>query len=338
MNQNKRATYIDAAKGVAILCIAFLHFEKGVIPYWLNIWIGLFMITTFYFTAGWVRALQDKRISCKELCLKRIKQLGVPYLWFSLLILLFDLIWCAAGYMESRIVLRDIYKTITLRGIGTLWFLPALFIGELLFNYIKNGRRWWLRAIVGALVTFGVSHLYYNLWAPLRGISDFYKLIDSPMQPIVRGLAAWPVVAAGYLTAKYLWKRMSSLGSVALALIGCGVLAFSILLILQPPFRIFFVNDMLSNCLPALGFMCLFAACAQNIIKRFFVFWGVNSLVLMCTHYSILQEIFITFNKEVMHRPFEGWITIVYFIITLILTYPLVSLFNGKLKFMIGKK
>ena len=338
MNRNKRATYIDAAKGVAILCIAFLHFEKGVIPYWLNIWIGLFMITTFYFTTGWVRALQDKKISCKELCHKRIKQLGVPYLWFSLLILLFDLIWCAAGFMESRIVLRDIYKTVTLRGIGTLWFLPVLFIGEFLFNYIKNGRRWWLRAIVVALVSMVISHLYHRQWMPICRTAEIYKLIDSPMQPIVKGFAAWPVVAAGYLTAKYMWKRIAARGSVALALTGCSVLAFSLLIIFLPTLNIFNYNHILSNCLPALGFMCLFAAGAQNLIKRFFVFWGVNSLVLMCTHYSILQEIFITFNKEVMHRPFEGWITIIYFIITLLITYPLVNLFNGGLKFMIGKK
>ena len=69
----QRLDYIDATKGVAILCITFLHFEKGVIPDWLNTWIGLFMITTFYLTSGWVSGISNKQIKPNELLKKRIK-------------------------------------------------------------------------------------------------------------------------------------------------------------------------------------------------------------------------------------------------------------------------
>ena len=75
---NKRFDYIDATKGVAILCITFLHFEKGVIPDWLNTWIGMFMISAFYVTSGWVTGINDKPITANELFKKRIRQLGVP--------------------------------------------------------------------------------------------------------------------------------------------------------------------------------------------------------------------------------------------------------------------
>ena len=334
----QRADYIDAVKGVAILCITFLHFEQGVIPAWLNVWIGLFMITAFYFTSGWVTALGNKNTSTKEFAKKRIKQLGVPYLWFSLLIILFDIIWCAAGFMESNILLRDIYKTFTLRGIGTLWFLPALFIGEVVLNYIKNSKKWWLWSTVGMLAVFLTSHLYFNHWQPLRDASTINKLIDSPLQPLVRGLAAWPIVAAGYLTAKYLWKRIAALGNIMLFIAGCAIIAFSIILVVAPPFNLFYINQLLCNTLPALGFMCLFAAVPKNGIKDFLVYWGINSLVLMCTHFSIIEEIFKTINTKVFHSPFEGWRTIIYFILTILLTYPIVRLFNGKLKFMTGKK
>lgn len=335
---SNRADYIDAVKGVAILCITFLHFEQGVIPSWLNVWIGLFMITTFYFTSGWVTALGNKETGTKGFVRKRIKQLGVPYLWFSLLIILFDIIWCCAGFMESNILLRDIYKTFTLRGIGTLWFLPALFFGEVIFNYIRNSKRWWLWGAVGMLAVFLVSHLYYSVWQPLRDASTINKLIDSPLQPLVRGITAWPVVAAGYLTAKYLWKKITAAGNIILFIAGCAIIAFSIILVLTPPFHLFYVNSLLSNTLPALGFMCLFAAVPQNRIKEFFIYWGINSLVLMCTHFSITEEIFKVIDANLFHDAFEGWKTIVYFIITIVLTYPLVRLFNGKLKFMTGKK
>ena len=43
-----------------------------------------------------------------------------------------SIIFLIFGHYDSRIVLRDIYKTFTLRGIGTLWFLPAIYGGEIL--------------------------------------------------------------------------------------------------------------------------------------------------------------------------------------------------------------
>ena len=335
----ERAFYIDAVKGVAILCITFLHFESGVIPGWLNVWIGLFMITTFYFTSGWINGVQKRKTGVKELLKRRVKQLGVPYLWFSALIILFDIIWVACGCMESNILLRDIYKTITLRGIGTLWFLPTLVIGEAIFCYIKNSKRRWLYAILGMLAVFLVSHLYDSVWSSYKDLSTTYKLIDSPLQPLVRGIKAWPVVATGYLVAKYLWPIIAKWNRWIIGFVAVGILSFSISLIISPVFNIYYLNHILSNTLPAMGFILLFYIIGnKNYISRFFIYWGVNSLVLMCTHYSITEEIFKTIDKKFVHSGFTGPVTILYFIITIIISYPVVTLFNGKLKFMTGKK
>ena len=336
---NKRLDYIDAAKGVAILCITFLHFEKGVIPNWLNTWIGMFMISAFYVTSGWVSGINDKPITPKQLLKKRIKQLGVPYLWFSLLIILFDVLWVTLGLMENGILLRDIYKTIALRGIGTLWFLPVLLIGEYIFTLIRNCKNKWLWATIGVGITLIVNYAYNNYWLPTRECSGLNKIIDAPMQPIVRSLSAWPIIAIGFILGKKWGKKLLTITKIKLAFISAAILAFSILLIIKPPFNIYYINGILSNILPAIAFMCLFAAYQKNIITRFFTYWGVNSLVLMCTHFSITMEILMAFDKYVLHHPnFEGPITILYFVICILVTYPLVYLFNGKLKFMIGKK
>lgn len=336
---NKRLDYIDAAKGVAILCITFLHFEKGVIPNWLNTWIGMFMISAFYVTSGWVSGINDKPITPKQLLKKRIKQLGVPYLWFSLLIILFDVLWVTLGLMDNGILLRDIYKTIVLRGIGTLWFLPVLLIGEYIFTLIRNCKNKWLWATIGVGITLIVNYAYNNYWLPTRECSELNKIIDAPMQPIVRSLSAWPIIAIGFILGKKWGKKLLTITKIKLAFISAAILAFSILLIIKPPFNIYYINGILSNILPAIAFMCLFAAYQKNIITRFFTYWGVNSLVLMCTHFSITMEILMAFDKHVLHHPtFEGPITLLYFVLTVLLTYPLVLLFNGKLKFMIGKK
>lgn len=335
----ERASYIDAVKGVAILCITFLHFENGVIPAWLNTWIGLFMITTFYYTSGWVTSLQNKKTTPKELLKKRIKQLGVPYIWFSVLIMAFDILWVLFGFMETEILLRDLYKTITLRGIGTLWFLPVLLIGELLFCSIRNSKHKFIAITIGVIILILSRYLYYDIWAPLRDLSTINKLIDSPIQQIVRGIAAWPVIAVGYLTSKYIWGTLHSINKIALFVIGITVITFSLWLVVGTPPQIYYLNEFLSYTLPALGFICIFASIRKNPCKNFFIYWGINSLVLMCTHLSIIEEIIITIDKEFLnHAEFIGPRTILYFVITIIISYPLVKLFDNQLRFMIEKK
>ena len=335
----KRFDYIDATKGVAILCITFLHFEKGVIPGWLNTWISLFMISTFYVTSGWVTGINDKPITAKQLFKKRIRQLGVPYLWFSLLIILFDLLWVAIGLMGSNIMLRDIYKAIALRGIGTLWFLPVLLIGEYIFTHIRNSKKKWFWTFVGLIIALSVNYLYNNHWLPIRDNSELYEIIDAPMQPILRGLYAWPIIAIGYILGKKWGKQIVETNKLKLFSVSALLFAISFMLIIEPPFNIYYVNRLLSNTLPAIAFMCLFAVFTKGYITRFFTYWGVNSLILMCTHFSITMEVLMAFDKYILHHPtFEGTRTIIYFVICIILTYPLVWLFNDKLKFMLGRK
>ena len=336
---SKRLDYIDATKGVAILCITFLHFEQGVIPTWLNTWIGMFMISAFYVTSGWVTGISNKPITAKELFKKRIRQLGIPYLWFSLLIIIFDVLWVAFGLMESNILFRDIYKTLVLRGIGTLWFLPVLLIGEYIFTLIKNSKKKWMWAIIGLGTTLLVNYAYNSIWLPIRDNSEFNKIIDAPMQPIVRGLYAWPIVAIGYLLGRKWGKSIMGINKIKLLIISSALFALSFILVIKPPLNIYYINDVLSNTLPAIAFMCLFTVFNSNFVERFFTYWGVNSLILMCTHFSIIQVLLTTFDKHVLNHPtFEGERTIIYFIVCIILTYPLVYLFNSKLKFMLGRK
>lgn len=40
-----RERYVDMLKGLSILCITLLHYENGVLPKNLNIFIGSFMIS-----------------------------------------------------------------------------------------------------------------------------------------------------------------------------------------------------------------------------------------------------------------------------------------------------
>lgn len=339
INVRHRCEYLDCVKGVAILCITFLHFENGVIPAWLNSWIGLFMITTFYFTSGWIFGLKDRMDNPKDLFRKRIRQLGIPYLWFGAIIIMFDIIWVLCGFMEPKIIAREIYKWITLRGIGTLWFLPVLLFGEILFCFVKSSRHPYLTGVIAFAFTLITSYFYYAHWMHVRNYSQLYQIIDSPMRPIVMSLSAWPIIAAGYFTCKRLSGHISSIPKWISALVGIIILILSIWFVIAPPFNFFYINGFISNILPEIGLIGIFVLIAQSYTGRFFSYWGRNSLIMMCTHFSIVMEIIMVFDKIIMGHPdFYGWSTIYYFIVAVLATYPLVWLFNSKLSFMLGKK
>ena len=188
-------------------------------------------------------------------------------------------------------------------------------------------------------ITLLADYLYDNQWLPIRNNSELNKIIDAPMQPVVRGLYAWPIIAIGYLLGKRWGRSIMECSKTILFTVSALLFAISFILIINPPFSIYYVNGLLSNTLPAIAFMCLFAVASKNIIARFFTYWGVNSLVLMCTHFSITMEVLMAFDRHILHHTtFEGYRTIIYFAICVILTYPLVNLFNSKLKFMLGKK
>lgn len=334
-----RCEYLDCVKGVSILAITFMHIEDGVIPGWLFSWIGLFMITAFYFASGWIFSLKSKLDAPKELFHKRIRQLGIPYLWFTLLILLFELIWWGLGQTTLYIISRDIYKTVTLRGIGTLWFLPVLFFGEMLFCIIRNTKRPWVYGGVLFLISVCSSYIYYVKWVPLLEGGELYKIFDSPVRPIVMALDAWPIIGVGYLVGKYFNRFLIEKNKWLSAIAGSIALIVSIWFVIAPPFQFFYINKFISNILPAIGFIGVFALLSSSWIGRFFKYWGKHSLIMMCTHFSITMELLMAFDYYVLHHAeFTGPITIIYFCVAVLLTYPLVKLFEGRLSFMLGKK
>lgn len=334
---SSRLRYIDILKGLSILCIALLHFEKGVFPVWLNSWIGNFMISAFYFSTGWIAGIKKQQISVKELFLKRLNSLGKPYLYFSLLILAFDLIWMILGYYDIGFIAREIFKTITLRGIGTLWFLPSLFFGELIFRYLLNRKS---IALCIIYLTLTLIYLYYyNIWTySYRNISEIYQLIDAPLYTIHNVCLAWPTIGIGYLLssnfntwfsqAKPLWVFLAGICVTGLSIYICGGFI---------PFSFGFISPLIMPIVGPLGLLILAYPMKSGIICKFLSFWGVNSLILMVTHYSILLVICQVIDNYLFHQPFSGPRTLAWLVIAIIAEYPIVWFFNNKARFMLGK-
>lgn len=333
-----RLEYIDILKGWAILCIALLHYENGMFPPLLNVWIGTYMVTAFYLTSGWVNGITQKNISVKELFFKRLRTFGTIYLWFTALYILFDLLWVALGIFDWKYVAREIYKTITLRGIGTLWFLPALMGGEIIFAYLRSKKKPILY-LLSIIITLVYMHTYSYWLVEHRNINTITQIIDAPFKTIFSMLQAWPIIAVGYWLAHKYSSKIIYTNKVYLFLLSMVIIAISVYTACFIQINIGSFNYFPSHILGPLGLLLL-AIILQSIkyVDLFFSYWGRNSLILMVTHYSIIQEICIAINKYILHEPeFTGINTIYFFIATILLEYPIIWFFNNKAKFMIGK-
>lgn len=151
-SKDKHIDSIDWMKGLCIICITMLHIENGLLPMWANYFISIFMITGFYVTNGWIHGLkQTESVDVKQFAGKRLRSLGIPYLWFTFIILMVDIIFYFVGHYNIDVIARDVYKSIVLRGIGTLWFLPVLFFWGIIIHYIQKQ----------ATITIGVVNRYF---------------------------------------------------------------------------------------------------------------------------------------------------------------------------------
>lgn len=331
----KRERYIDIVKGLSILCITLLHYENGIFPSYLNVFIGSFMITTFYVTSGWVSAMHPFKGSIKDLIRKRWKQLGIPYLWWTAIILCFDFILWRLGYYDKYFIGREIYKSIMLRGIGTLWFLPALFGGEIIWNWLKKQKKVWF-ILLALILTLCYQYYYNHFFANKTEI--FYHIIDTPFRTVSNILQAWVGIAFGFYSFNILKETLyKSSHRYKLGIIGLFFCIFAFITANYLPSFLSPLWELLAPLFGPLGWLLLAKTFQNSKLLNYLNYWGLNSLNLMVTHYSIVMVLFTILIEKGFEKPFYGWITIICFLLSLLIQHLLVIVINRYAKFTIGK-
>ena len=127
--------FVDATKGLGILAVIWGHMDY----LWStsSVWFSSFKLAVFFVVVGLLKArryeARGQEESCGTVWGKRLYSLVIPYGVYSLLAILAHLAFAAVRHQGIREALGgDIFLTITLRGIATLWFLPTLLLAELL--------------------------------------------------------------------------------------------------------------------------------------------------------------------------------------------------------------
>lgn len=340
-----RQTYLDMARGVAIILVVMGH--RGFISSRTNTWISSFHLPLFFIVSGIILAIKNEQVlEIKQFIIKKIKSLLIPYFLFSFCSMALDFHFIPSG-PENLIpdFKLHLLQTFTLQGYSVMWFLPVTFFGELLvfllFSYQKNKSSIITAATIATSI---LGCLIYNI-LPI----EYGSVPSIILKIVVKSIIAAAFMCIGmefYKISKYLDGKVKS--PVQL-LIGIVLFAINI------PAAWFIVLKDLNNLV--LGFVSVYfilgitGGCGLILICKNIIniapltYFGRNSLIVFCTHLNC----YVLYYGTIFYQHFEKrnqlpliineTITANVFslLFTFILEVPVIMAINILFPFMLGK-
>lgn len=322
-----REEYIDSFKGLGILGVVIIHLPYAGMPGWLLGFAVHWAVYSFFFISGWLYAVKGEKRSPGSHFRRRLRRLGIPYVFFSILFILIDAAGVSIGTVEGERLLKDVYKTFVLRGIGTLWFLPVLLFAETLFVACRAFRKHAVAVTSSSLVILsamvaGVAGFSHALFLSGRVGQAVFQIL------VTLNLIGEAVIcmALGYMSALCIRPVADRLekrfGPLCTGVSGIVLLITTNLLISALSGHNLMFVRMLTVIPMSFAVMLLMKSMQKSLTVRFFGFWGRNSLMMMCTHYSVtLPLIGVVDNLFAggIYREASG--TWVYLVLCIGLTY-----------------
>ena len=317
----ERIAYVDAARGLAILCVVLGHLYPGdgIVQY-----ISSFHVPVFFILSGLLMAARDgwKTRRLTEFAAKKAKRLLYPYATISALNL--ALIFARRG---QKAMLRQLAATLLGEGIDALWFLSALFLAEIAFKIVMSFKRRGLRIAAFLCMAVGTAGFsYLGLGAVQReGLAQLLGLANVVSRALVGCILIGMGYGYGRVRARVRLSRAAQYGLMAaafalnLALFRFNAVDLHYSLIGNP--ALYYAKNPLKNRVDTLMKLCELAF-AEN---RFLRFWGRNSTVVFATHlnFGILE-----IAKAVTAAALHGRCIPAEFAITLVIEAALVFAVN----------
>lgn len=183
MSNTKRIDWIDAAKGIGMICVILAHVDQT----YVKAPLYTFHLPLFFFLSGYLFSLKS---SFKEFLINKCRRILVPYFCLGIILIAFDIYWyCRSPISGMPWILNKNYATYDITGLLvqerflTLWFIACLFWLNFLFyvivRFIKSEK---IRALIVVLLTvaglcyyeFGGSALFWNIDTCLTALPFFY--------------------------------------------------------------------------------------------------------------------------------------------------------------------
>lgn len=282
-----RISYLDIAKGLGIILVVIGH--TGFLKDAVSKYVFSFHMPLFFVISGMLIFLKNEgEKNLLDIIRKKSKSLLTPYVIFSVLYIIISIFEYGNGVLTKEDMIQSIIYMFTFYGDSTLWFLPALLLGEVLFialnKKLKGLNLLAVSVILGAL-SYTVQVLITPLWARNADNLLIVNLIDF-LRVFLRGIIAESFIAIGFFGYKFISEKLSKR-------VYCLVIG-TILLVLT--YGISYFNDtvdfhrvvlgnyplfLLSGITGSFGIILISKALNNSKILSYF---GRNSLIIMCTH------------------------------------------------------
>lgn len=295
----KRLEYFDIAKGIGVVLVLIGHLQGEDIfcysPYILPMceWIFSFHMPLFFIISGMLVSYRnDIDKDMKTIATKRFKGIMVPYYWFSF----FYMTVVVAAYIKKQILIGTVWLNVwyvfSCYGMNVLWFLPALFFGELLFIFLMKK----LNTKVAVTVMIVQCAVAQVLAALLRKGTYDTTIKEGAHQFATMALRPFIVcsfIAIGYFGFKLIEKlnaksEEKSAVKEVVAAATLLVIGFCLVWINHGvDFRSLVFKNVASYyaCSVATSFGMILI-CKHIRPFKILKFWGVNSLIFMAVHGS----------------------------------------------------
>lgn len=335
-----RYEYIDITKGIGILLVVWAHI---LLVGWTHRFIYAFHMPLFFFMSGYLFN-RCKFHSFKDFLKKRFRRLIVPYVIYSVSTWAIWAIFRYATHSNVESYLMPLVQTVIAQGSGefmvhnsALWFIPCLFVVEIIYYFIcKMGEIATVAiciafAIFNAIMAsiFGDSYMFTLPWnldaafyaLPFYGIANIihkhysHELLLAKVNQNKISAVATTVVLTAILYYLSVFFRECSMGSSSY----------------QCEFYIFILRAFI-GCFAVIIFSMLLANLqAPKFIKNSLSWCGRNSLDIMCLHIPVKGVAIILIGKA-LHPMTEvsesGELSAIAFIITMIVCIPMIFAIN----------
>jgi len=356
METAKRLDYLDMAKGIGMLLVLMGHLQGDTIfslsPYFhpLCVFIFSFHMPLFFIISGTLMRIRDDKlssVSIKEHINKRFRGIIIPYFWFSFFYFLVVIYAYITGSIAYQTVLINLWYIISGYGMNVLWFLPALFFGEILFLLFKTK----FSSKVFYISIPVISSICYYLAYILTTLS-----YNSPLEMRLHELTIVilrPFLVCGWIFVGYIvygiWEKSGISNKIKsrYAYIPAGLFMLILCAVFSKvnngvDFRSLVLRNAFFYILCSLlGSYGLILLCKGLPKIRLFTFWGTGSLIFMAVHnsetilfYALKLSMYI--NQFLTHA--RGYICYL-IILTIILLYTslLIYIIGRFFPFILGK-
>lgn len=286
--KEKRLDYIDMVKGIGIILVVIGH-STYVSEHTLT-WLASFHMPLFFLVSGMLFAHKKSvREPFSSYAKKRFFGMMIPYFWFSLIYIGVDYYYLYAHpeLITQEFIHAAMLQAVSLFGISVLWFLPAIFLGELCF--------YWMMKKVPPYLAIASGFVF--AWIPVAGkkwveasvnMEENYGMtwLGNFLLALLRVFPAVVFLLIGYgfyfLLKRYRFKKMWEIGLGAAFLLFNAALAFANG---RVDLHYLVFNNLFyyyaGACSGALGLFLIFRNLKQVWLLAFL---GSNSLIVMLTH------------------------------------------------------